>query len=130
MSKINPKGQCLNCGRPIHYKDKFCMGCFRKNDGWVDAKPNECGNCHARLGSEDKYCTICGTKAGEGKFEPYQNIIQCIYGPMPVVRNHICRDCGYQWKNCMMIDKEKYCPKCGNKVEVSEDGDNGDDIIL
>ena len=29
-----------------------------------------CGNCHGFLGEEDKYCRYCGTRRGEGAFEP------------------------------------------------------------
>lgn len=72
-----------------------------------------CGNCHAYLEPDDKYCRICGTKAGMGAFKPHLEIMQCIYGPEPVDRIHICKRCGYTWKTCLMIDKEKYCPKCG-----------------
>ena len=50
---------------------------------WSTDYTGKCGNCHKMLGSEDKYCRYCGTKRGEGKFESEQNMIQCVYGPMP-----------------------------------------------
>ena len=81
-----------------------------------------CGNCHARIG-EDAYCRYCGTKAGEGHFFPYEDRMQCVYGPPPVMRLHTCTACGYAWESSAMIDREKYCPQCGGKVtaEVTEE---------
>lgn len=79
---------------------------------------NRCGNCHEELEAGDKYCRHCGTKRGEGKFEPYSNLIACIYGPEPVKRRHRCSACWYQWETCLMMDDEKYCPRCGAKAEI------------
>ena len=83
---------------------------------------DQCGNCHAYIG-EDAYCRKCGTKAGEGAYEPYMNFNGCVYGPPPIERNHECPDCGFSWTTCVMIDSDKYCPKCGSLVKVT-----GDDI--
>ncbi len=83
---------------------------------------NLCGNCRGYIGS-NKYCPYCGTKAGEGKFEPYpiEEMMQCVYGPPPVTRVHKCPDCGYTYSTCVMIDNQRYCPECGSgKVSVRE----------
>ena len=93
------------------------MGSGRK---LIKPGKDQCGNCHAFIG-DDAYCRYCGTKAGEGKFEPYYNEEGCIYGPPPIEREHNCPNCGYSWTNCMMIDNQRYCPKCGSVVNVTED---------
>ncbi len=111
--RVNPQGRCERCGSPISYHALFCLSCGRRNNAWVEPKEGECGNCHARLGKEDEYCRYCGTRAGEGAFEPYQNFLECVYGPMPVERIHTCSKCGYSWTTCVMIDRQRYCPKCG-----------------
>lgn len=109
----NPLGQCPHCRRPIYYKDEFCPACGEKNDSWREIGEDQCGNCHARIDPDDKYCRHCGTRVGEGKYEPYQNLMECIYGPRPEKRTHTCQDCGYSWTTCTMVDSECYCPKCG-----------------
>lgn len=85
-----------------------------------------CGNCHTKFDNPDeKYCTYCGTKRGEGKFEPYDNTPYCIYGPMPQKRIRQCVICGHQWSYTAMLDRKKYCSKCGGGsilVDVSYDG--------
>ncbi|MBR6873548.1 MAG: hypothetical protein IKN17_08610 [Ruminococcus sp.] len=80
---------------------------------------NRCGNCHAFLG-EDSFCRYCGTKRGEGKFEPYSDEPQCVYGPPPIPRVHNCKNCGFEWQTCMMIDYQLYCPKCGSRADMKE----------
>ncbi len=87
---------------------------------WSTDYSGRCGNCHERLGKNDKYCRYCGTKRGEGKFRPYQNLMQCIYGPMPVKRVHRCKKCGKKWETILMIDDEKYCPDCGGISKIVE----------
>lgn len=110
----NPKGRCANCWQEIDYQDEYCCYCGRKNTEWItEYEENQCGNCHAYMAPEDKYCRICGTKAGEGAFAPYQNLMECIYGPRPVERTHVCKQCGHKWTTCRMLDRENYCPKCG-----------------
>lgn len=79
---------------------------------------NRCGNCHKILNDNDKYCPYCGTKRGEGKFEPYENVMTCIYGPPPEERVHQCKKCGYEWSVISMIDSQKYCPQCGGNSEI------------
>lgn len=115
----NPEGICGHCGRKIRYREEYCSRCGNKNTGWIDSyQKNQCGNCHAYMKPRDKFCRICGEKAGEGAFDPYQNLMECIYGPMPVERTHVCKDCGHRWTTCRMLDDEKYCPKCGGIAPV------------
>lgn len=121
MTESNPKGRCQRCRAEIHFKDEKCPHCGGKNDRWVTPDRTRCGNCHAPLAEGDRYCRKCGTKAGEGAFEPYQQIMQCIYGPMPVNRTHVCEKCGYTWTTCLMIDNQKYCPVCGSEAACDED---------
>lgn len=116
MTNSNPVGRCQCCGAEIHFQDQSCPQCGAKNSGWVTPDATHCGNCHATLGEGDKYCRICGTKAGEGAFAPYQQIMQCIYGPRPEERTHTCEKCGYTWTTCLMLDNEKYCPQCGGNA--------------
>lgn len=78
------------------------------------AYKGRCGNCHKYLG-DDKYCRYCGTKAGEGDFLPFDEIVQCVYGPPPTARSHHCNNCGHEWTTNMMIDNQYYCPECGSK---------------
>ncbi|MGN0745373.1 MAG: hypothetical protein ACI4ML_01725 [Aristaeellaceae bacterium] len=85
---------------------------------------NRCGNCHEWMPAEDKYCRHCGTKRGGGKFLPYTNIMECIYGPMPMKRLHQCPACRYEWEACLMIDEEDYCPMCGSRARVIREEDD------
>ncbi len=117
----NPKsgGRCIYCGSPVTYSDKFCPGCGQKNDSWRIPGKDQCGNCHAYLPKGARYCTICGTRAGEGVYKPYQEMMQCIYGPMPRERTHVCENCGYRWTTCLMLDNQKYCPQCGGHAPAA-----------
>ena len=122
-------GECLQCGEAIRYIDQKCNKCGLPNLEWEDEEEGRCFNCHAYIGKE-KYCRWCGTKTGEGKFEPFQDLskYQCIYGPMPVERIHTCKECGYSWTTCSMIDNQKYCPECGGSSRGYERGINLEDL--
>ena len=120
FNKVNPAGRCMYCGEEVHYKDILCPSCKKPNECWREIGENQCGNCHSYVDEGDAYCRICGTKVGEGKYEPYQEIMQCIYGPMPEERIHTCQDCGYSWKTMFMIDNQHYCPKCGGPAPAIE----------
>ena len=73
---------------------------------------NRCGECHAFIGEADKFCRYCGTPKGKGKFLPYENVVECVYGP-PTTTTHTCTKCGYTWKvNQLSEDRAKFCPKC------------------
>lgn len=74
---------------------------------------NRCGNCHAGFMKGDKYCRCCGTKRGEGKFLPYLNTIEVLYGA-PVKKKFKCVQCGYIWVTTNVRgDDSFYCPACG-----------------
>lgn len=89
-------------------------------EDWSTDYEGRCGNCHETLGNNEKYCRYCGTKRGDGKFEPYLNIMQCIYGPMPVKRIRKCTKCRKKWETLLMIDKQNFCPNCGSPAEIIE----------
>lgn len=90
-------------------------GTIRTND-YV----GKCGNCHKNLDPEDKYCRYCGTKRGDGKFDPYLNTIYCLYGPA-VKGKYKCPNCGHLWVQEAAGQAPKYCTKCGSKVKTLED---------
>ena len=91
------------------------------NEEWCTDYEGRCGNCHEPLMDGDKYCRHCGTKRGKGKFKPYQNLMQCIYGPRPVERTRQCTKCKKIWKTMQMIDNENYCPYCGARSRIIEE---------
>ena len=78
---------------------------------------NRCGNCHAELLPEDNYCKQCGTKRGEGAFEPYKNEMCGLYGPptTSVFRCQSCKDTFSDWT--IGTSRVKFCPKCGSSVK-------------
>ena len=89
------------------------------------AYEGRCGNCHRHIG-DDEYCRYCGTKRGEGEFLPFEDIVQCVYGPPPIPRTHRCKSCGFEWTTHVMIDRQRYCPKCGGSAAAAVDeGGNG-----
>ncbi len=133
---VEPNGShfCFRCGCALAENSLACPSCGvrrNQNEG-IEYKPsfsggyphlsidyeNRCENCHSPLNQGDRYCRICGTKRGEGPFEPYENVTVCIYGPMPVKCVHRCERCGYKWSTVLMVDDERYCPRCGGKATV------------
>ena len=74
---------------------------------------DRCGQCWSYLRTADKYCRRCGTKRGSGSFDPRNNLMQIIYGPPPVEFKFLCKSCGLEWTECLMVNFNKYCPKCG-----------------
>lgn len=70
---------------------------------WITDYGRGCSDCHRLFKGDEKYCCYCGTKRGKGKFKPYQNIMQCIYGPMPIKRVRECANCKMRWKPLLMI---------------------------
>ncbi|MBQ9809332.1 MAG: zinc ribbon domain-containing protein [Ruminococcus sp.] len=111
--------QCPVCGKMNGASARYCGKCRYPLPELSTDYEGRCGNCHKLLGG-DAYCRYCGTKAGNGSYEPYEDIVQCVYGPMPVDREHVCRKCGYKWTSCKMIDDEWFCPICGGSVNVTE----------
>lgn len=92
---------------------------------WSTDYDGRCGNCHEKFESaSDKYCTYCGTKRGEGKFEPYENVIYCVYGPMPKKRTRECIKCGHKWTYTAMLDKQKFCRQCGGDSKLVDNPEN------
>jgi predicted amidophosphoribosyltransferase len=43
-----------------------------------------CGECWAFLDEDDEFCPECGTKRGEGDFNPEDNFPEVVYGPPDV----------------------------------------------
>lgn len=82
-----------------------------------------CGNCHRHFHGDEPYCRYCGTKRGEGAFEPYSNLTPCIYGPPPRERVRQCTKCGALHRRCSMLDDSRFCPDCGALTDlIEEDG--------
>ena len=84
----------------------------------IGEKRRVCANCKNTYIAGDKYCRYCGAPMGKPEF-----IIEdfsCIYGPPPVTRTHKCAKCGFTWKTDLMIDDEKFCPKCGGPAPGKE----------
>lgn len=85
-----------------------------------------CANCKNTYREGDKYCRYCGSPLGKPDF--IEEEFACIYGPPPVQRTHKCKKCGFTWETTLMVDKEKWCPKCGGAAPG--DNDLCADIIL
>lgn len=113
---------CFYCGERISCANRYCTKCGNRNPNWKQPTRFQCGNCHNRINAEDKYCRICGSQEKEGVYEPENNLMQCIYGPMPEEREHVCEVCGYSWVTLLMVDSQKYCPQCGGKAPYKSMG--------
>ena len=116
-------GKCPKCGMFIFPFARKCLRCETKIKYLTKTDKDHCGNCHKPLGNDD-YCRYCGTRRGEGKFDPYFNEPQCIYGPPPISRLHTCNECGYEWETNTMIDRQRYCPRCGGSCKITEQEDD------
>lgn len=112
--------RCERCGVPFVGDDYLCKRC-RERTWETRYAENQCGNCQGRLEPGDKYCRICGTKAGEGAFEPFQTALQCLYGPRSVTRSFSCASCGHSWETTSMSVRDRYCPKCGSDAKSDSD---------
>ena len=95
------------------------------NDGMSTDYENRCGNCQEEMNPYDKYCRNCGTKRGEGKFEPYYNVCDCLYGPFNILRKYVCKKCGNEWERSIVFE-DKFCPKCGEKCVIEKTRDTTD----
>ena len=82
-------------------------------------KRKVCANCKNDYIEGDKYCKYCGAPLGKPDYT--QAIRSPLYGPPPVMRFHECPNCGYVWNTYVMIDKGRYCPKCGSLAPASKD---------
>ena len=78
-----------------------------------------CANCKNTFAKGDKYCRYCGAPLGKPDY--IEEDFACIYGPLPMKRVHECADCGYSWVTNLMIDDEKFCPKCGGAAPVQSE---------
>lgn len=82
-------------------------------------KVKVCGNCHETWREGDKYCRYCGAPMEHPDYIVRE--FACIYGPEPVLRKHTCTKCGFAWKTELMIDDERFCPKCGASASTEEE---------
>ncbi len=84
-----------------------------------------CGGCGKPLGS-DRFCRNCGMSAKKAKYEPYDKyepyneVMQLVYGPPPVEFKHKCGSCGNSWTSSEI---EHYCPDCGGEVSSKAERD-------
>lgn len=79
---------------------------------------SRCGNCHAYMIKSDLFCRYCGTKRGDGAFEPFDELefVQYAYGP-PIKTVFKCNACGHSWEITVLGgDKSKFCPQCGKET--------------
>ena len=86
---------------------------FEENLGYENLSTDyedRCGNCQSFMDDTDKFCKFCGTPKGEGKFEPYKNMILVLYGP-PITLKYMCNQCNAKWNSFGMSVKGeiKYC---------------------
>ena len=94
-----------------------------------EEKRKVCANCKSTYIEGDKYCRYCGAPMGKPAYIPED--FACIYGPPPVTRTHTCEKCGFTWKTCLMIDDERFCPKCGGVTKVTcDEGDDGECVLM
>ena len=88
---------------------------------------DRCGKCWGFLSEEDNYCRQCGTKRGDGDFNPESNVPQVVYGPPPLDHKFECRSCGLTWTEYLMVNFNRFCPRCGKKsLDVNASGYNND----
>ncbi len=89
------------------------------NDMNHDDKKYRCAKCWSYLESDDHYCTNCGTKYGEGTFNPQNNLMEPMYGIRSRRQKvYFCKKCGHQWPGDSM-SISNYCPKCGDSDTVT-----------
>ncbi len=82
-------------------------------------KRKVCANCKNDYIEGDRYCKYCGAPLGKPDY--IHEIRPPLYGPPPAMRFHECPNCGYVWKTYVMIDKSRYCPKCGSLAPASKE---------
>lgn len=71
---------------------------------------NRCGNCHEIINDNEDFCTYCGTRKGEGAFEPFYE--PTVMSPYERYRC-ICEACGRKWVTYPIHNGiPKYCPMC------------------
>ena len=77
-----------------------------------------CANCRENYIDGDRYCRFCGAPMGTPDY--IEMDFARIYGPPPVKRMHTCRTCGYRWTTVKMLDRERWCPRCGGPAPAVE----------
>lgn len=129
------KTVCRQCGHENDKGTKYCLLCGALLDSEPTKQPVRakkpgrlpfrnantkavCRNCGEIYSEDDRYCRYCGAPNGSPKY--IEEEIQCIYGPMPVKRIHTCEKCGYTWDTVLMIDKERFCPRCGGSAPAAK----------
>ena len=45
-----------------------------------------CGNCSYLAEKDDKFCRKCGTEIGKGKYRPENDLMECIYRQLFLLR--------------------------------------------
>ena len=86
-------------------------------DRMRDQKRAVCANCKQRYREGDQYCRYCGAPMGTPDYIDID--FACIYGPPPVRRIHTCEACGFSWETVLMLDGERWCPRCGGAAPVT-----------
>ncbi len=87
-----------------------------------DLYTGRCGNCGTHLPIGAKYCIKCGTRRGDGLFEPMSNNCDILYGS-PGLFKMQCSECKHTWI-MSSFDRECHCPECGNMAyAIKEDED-------
>lgn len=76
----------------------------------------KCNNCGNNILENDRFCRYCGTKKGEGSYNPEDDIIADLYGP-PTYEYHICGNCGRRFKMIIFDISNAYCPECAKKSD-------------
>lgn len=123
----SPEATAKYLPRIIEDIEKYLVdcGCLLTTD-----YEGRCGNCHSDINKNDRFCRFCGTKRGEGAFQPYYNQMYCVYGP-PILSKIRCKECGYIWET--MDYFTKFCPQCGKEklrtVERTEYDFTGETVV-
>ena len=115
----NGNKHCRHCGTLID-QPGFCPICGMPISSMQDGIQQDkvCKNCSNTWNDGDKYCRYCGAPMDHPGFKVQE--FHTIYGPPPVKRIHTCKMCNYKWETDLMIDRELYCPECGNRVVIEE----------
>lgn len=76
-----------------------------------------CKNCNRSLDDDSIFCCFCGTRVGKESYVPKDDLMQVIYGPMPVTKEYNCKQCGYSWEEVIVFHDCEFCVQCGAKLE-------------
>ena len=84
---------------------------------WIrDYHKNICGNCGEKLSEGVKYCTYCGTKKGEGRYEARKRSGggDILYGCPRIIKRY-CPTCERRWTEWAIDNEKVYCSDCGSR---------------